>query len=187
MKGFTISAVKKQVRDDRIITLEDATKLYSYLNHHRPKLGLMVGFLWKTGLRVGELTGIRLSDLREDDEYTLVTVHRKRDIVRMVQVKTSLIQAVKDVFRGKLYLFETSGGKQYRTTYVSDEIKKSATKIIHRVISAHTLRHSHATHYLGVTGKLKALSEHLGHASTATTADLYVHGRVTEEELELFG
>lgn len=37
------------------------------------------------------------------------------------------------------------------------------------------LRHSEATILLGTRGQLKVVSERLGHASIATTADIYSH------------
>ncbi len=47
--------------------------------------------------------------------------------------------------------------------------------MLNRDISAHKLRHSFATIKIAKTGKIKAVSEYLGHSSTSITLDMYVH------------
>lgn len=52
-----------------------------------------------------------------------------------------------------------------------------------RPASAHVLRHSRATDLLKKTGRIKAVSRLLGHASEATTLAFYVKDSFTDEEL----
>ena len=80
-------------------------------------------------------------------------------------------------------LFCTSTGKHYTRQYVTNQIKKIGKAILGKKISAHTLRHSFATHKIAETGKIKGVSRYLGHSTSATTLDMYVHEELSPEEL----
>ena len=86
-----------------------------------------------------------------------------------------MLEAIRSTFHGETYLFQTQGGKPYRTTYVSYEITKAGRRILGRKISAHSMRHSFATLTIRDGASIKAVSKYLGHSSTAITMDMYVH------------
>ena len=50
---------------------------------------------------------------------------------------------------------------------------------------APTLRHSFATEKIAKTGKIKGVSEYLGHSSSSITLDMYVHEELTDDELDV--
>jgi integrase len=52
-----------------------------------------------------------------------------------------------------------------------------------RHFSPHGCRHTFATRAIERTGKLKAVSEYLGHASVSITLDMYVHEEIADDEL----
>jgi integrase len=58
---------------------------------------------------------------------------------------------------------------------VSYEIIKAGKRILGRRISAHSMRHSFAILAIREGASIKAVSTYLGHASTKTTIDMYVH------------
>ena len=67
-------------------------------------------------------------------------------------------------------------------TYLSEHAL-AGKMILGKEISAHTFRHSWATHTLKRTKNLKGVSKYLGHTSTSTTADLYVHDELTPDDV----
>jgi len=49
--------------------------------------------------------------------------------------------------------------------------------------SPHGCRHTFATRAIERTGKLKAISKYLGHASVSITLDMYVHEEIADDEI----
>jgi integrase/recombinase XerD len=94
---------------------------------------------------------------------------------RKVDIEKTLFDEIRATFPGKTWLFQTRSGKPYRTNYVSYEIIKAGRRILGRRISAHSMRHSFATLTIREGASIKAVSEYLGHSSTAITMDMYVH------------
>jgi len=111
-----------------------------------------------------------------------LTIIGKGNKERKVDIEKSLFEAIRAMFRGETWLFQTKGGKPYRTTYVSYEIIKAGKRILGRRISAHSMRHSFATLAIRDGASIKAVSKYLGHSSTAITMDMYVHESLEKEQ-----
>jgi len=182
VKGIKLNKNSKSISKEKILSPEEVQNL---MKNTSPRLSLMIQFLYTTGVRASEMCGIKSSDLKNKDKYTEVRVIGKGSKERKLKVDKRLIGAAKDAFKGRIYLFETRGGKPFRRQYVSDEIRKAGKRILDRTISAHTLRHSFSTNMIAKTNKLKAVSEYLGHSSTAITLDMYVHEELSLEDLDL--
>ena len=183
VKGIKLAKGSKVVAKEKLLRLADVQRL---MEGASDRTGLMVQFLFSTGLRVSELCGIKLTDLKERDHYHQVRVLGKGQKERKLKVDKRLVERARETFGGRRYLFETKGEKPYYRQYVSAEIVKAGRKILGRSISAHTLRHSFATLKIARTGKIKGVSEYLGHSSTAITLDMYVHEELSMQDLELF-
>ena len=85
-------------------------------------------------------------------------------------------------FKGNVFLFETRKGTQYNRLNVTRDIHRFAIKIIHRSISAHTLRHSKAMYLKEVRHfSPDQAAKALGHSSVITTLQHYFHGTPTAE------
>jgi integrase/recombinase XerD len=149
-------------------------------------ISLMIEFLYSTGLRISEALGILLTDVklrRNGQEYFEITIkNAKRGKERRVFVDRELMTRIRDHFSGQTYLFEHTG-KTYNRTATTNRIKLAALEVLGKPISAHTLRHSAATHLLHKTKNLKGVSRYLGHSSTSLTADLYVHSDLKPTEV----
>lgn len=139
--------------------------------------------LYASGLRVSELTGLRLSDLFLDQG--LLRCFGKGRKERLVPVGKQAIRCVKAYVSGARYaiakrdpgdvLFVTHRAKGLSRKTVWKLIRDYARKAgIKKPIHPHTLRHSFATHLLENGADLRAVQEMLGHVDIATT-EIYTH------------
>jgi integrase/recombinase XerD len=145
--------------------------------------------LYGCGLRVGELVGLREGDV--DPEGGLVRCTGKGDKERVVPMGQAASRAValyvqdgrRTLLRGRrrpeLFL-NARGGALTRqgVDYLLRKVLARAGML--GKASAHTFRHSFATHLLAAGADLRSVQEMLGHANVATT-QLYTH--VTVEHL----
>jgi integrase len=139
--------------------------------------------LWDTGMRVSELTGIRLERCEVGEKVVKVRIVGKGAKERFIRIQRALYDYVRETFNGSTYLFETQGGKPYQRDYVSLQVKKMG-RLIGRKVSAHSLRHSWASRKVQqLPGKLDAVSRYLGHSSTSITLNMYCHSQLSDAEL----
>ena len=148
-----------------------------------PRQYLLIKFLWTTGCRVSEMTGIRRSDWKLEDDRAQIRVVGKGNKERTVRIPRELFDEIRATFRGELYLFETANGRAYNRSHVSNTIAKVSKRAIGRSIRAHALRHSFATRQIRRTGKIEAVSRYLGHSTPAITMSFYVHESLDDGEL----
>lgn len=140
-------------------------------------------FLFATGCRVNEMTGIKLTDCEDMGEYIKITVTGKGKKERVVRIDKPLYNSIRETFTGDSFLFSTRTGKRYRNTYISEQIKKIGA-LIGRKISAHTLRHSFVTHMIAAhPDKIDSISRYAGHSSVAITIGMYCHTSLSNDEL----
>lgn len=144
----------------------------------------MLETLYGCGLRVSELTGLRLSDLYFEEDFIKVT--GKGDKQRFVPIsninkkyitiyrkEVRVHQKIQKEFEDILFL--NRRGKQLTRAMVFTIIKQLAEKIgLKKSISPHTFRHSFATHLLQNGADLRAIQQMLGHESITTT-EVYMH------------
>ncbi|MDE3741301.1 site-specific tyrosine recombinase [Maribacter polysaccharolyticus] len=144
----------------------------------------MLETLYGCGLRVSELTNLRLSDLFFKEDFIKVT--GKGDKQRFVPISdlnkkyitiySKEVRVHQNIQKGfEDILFLNRRGKQLTRAMVFTIIKQLATKIeLGKRISPHTFRHSFATHLLKNGADLRAIQQMLGHESITTT-EVYVH------------
>ncbi|MFN6037642.1 MAG: site-specific tyrosine recombinase XerD [Bacteroidota bacterium] len=144
----------------------------------------MVETLYGCGLRVSELTGLKISDLHFEEEYILVTGKgNKQRLVPIGKIAMKHINLWLTNFRPIIKvkkssedtLFVNRNGGSLSRIMVFNIIKDLAAKAgIKKTISPHTLRHSFATHLVTGGADLRAVQEMLGHESITTT-EIYTH------------
>lgn len=143
----------------------------------------MLELLYASGLRVSELTGARLENLRLDEGMIRVT--GKGQKTRLVPVGAKAREAigaylehgrpllVKRRTGGELFL--SNRGRKLTTQRVYDIVKHIASLSGLKInVYPHLLRHSFATHLLTNGADLRVIQEMLGHADIATT-QIYTH------------
>jgi len=140
--------------------------------------------LYSSGLRVSELTELRLSNVYVDQGFVRVVgkgskerlVPIGRDALKHVGFYLSGVRAHLDVKPGDedIVFLNRRGGKLSRVM-IFNIIKALAEQAgIRKSISPHTFRHSFATHLIEGGADLRAVQEMLGHESITTT-EIYTH------------
>lgn len=139
--------------------------------------------LYGSGLRVSELTGLRISRLSLDEGFMIV--EGKGSKQRLVPLSPSSIELIGEYLprrnegpvkrEGEDILFLNRRGAPLTRVMVFYIIRDAAALAgISKKVSPHTLRHSFATHLLEGGANLRAIQEMLGHESIATT-EIYLH------------
>lgn len=140
--------------------------------------------LYGCGLRVSELTELKLSNLYLDIEFIKVTGKGSKE--RLVPIGASAVKALKiwienirvhvPIKKGEEdIVFLNRRGSRLSRVYIFLMIKEVASQTgIAKTISPHTFRHSFATHLVEGGADLRAVQEMLGHESITTT-EIYTH------------
>ncbi|WP_104735953.1 site-specific tyrosine recombinase XerD [Hanstruepera ponticola] len=140
--------------------------------------------LYSCGLRVSELTNLKISDLFFDEGFIKVT--GKGDKQRFVPIVKSTqkyitiyindirrLMPIKKDYEDTLFL--NRRGRQLTRAMIFTIIKQLVEKIgLKKTVSPHTFRHSFATHLLENGADLRAIQLMLGHESITTT-EIYMH------------
>jgi integrase/recombinase XerD len=144
----------------------------------------MLELLYGCGLRVSELTNLKISNLFLDIDF--IKILGKGDKERLVPIGSEAIKFLRifieeirvhiAVKPGKEdFVFLNMRGSPISRVMVFLIIKDLAKKAgINKSISPHTFRHSFATHLIEGGADLRAVQEMLGHESITTT-EIYTH------------
>ena len=140
----------------------------------------MLEVLYSCGLRVSELTSLRLSDLFFGEGY--IRVIGKGDKQRLVPISTvardkiqRYLEERRSARSGEEVVFLNNRGGQLTRVMVFTILKQAARCAgIDKHISPHTFRHSFATHLLEGGASIRQVQEMLGHESILTT-EIYTH------------
>lgn len=168
------------------------TALYSQDEHETDfsirRDHLILELLYGTGIRLSELTGLKISDV--DFGSQTIKVTGKRNKQRIVPIGNKLVEVI------QAYLEERNKHAEAGAEEIilTDKGKKAYSVFIYRIVtrylgaagvkgrkSPHVLRHTFATHMLNAGADLNAIKELLGHASLAAT-QVYTH--VSVEKLK---
>ena len=145
----------------------------------------IIELLYSSGLRVSELSKIKLLDVDRHDNF--VKVSGKGNKERIVPFGSSAGEAISKylMHRNELkpeddYLFLNNRGSGLSARSIERIVKKyGLLSGISKKISPHSLRHTFATHLLGGGADLRSIQELLGHSSLSTT-QRYTHTSVEQ-------
>ncbi len=179
IKYRKIAKGEKAVRPDQILSRDEIDRLVA---ESPERTGLLVRFLHATGLRISEACSVRLDRCKVNGTVA-IRILGKGSKERTVRVSRDLFKAIRKVYGGKVYLFETRSGNPVHDRNAAKEIRRLGEKILHKPITPHQFRHTFATEKIRESGKVQAVSEYLGHSSPSTTLALYVHEILDDHDL----
>lgn len=130
--------------------------------------------LYGCGVRVSELTGLRLADIQWNERTILVRGKGRKE--RLVPCTQKVLHAL------RTWLDHRSALPGVEQVFVSGKGKALSDREIRRIVTLysdalsdltgmhpHTLRHAYATHLLREGADLRSIQELLGHAQLSTT------------------
>lgn len=167
---------KAERRLPLVLSKEEVTRFLDELRH--PKHRALVLLMYSAGLRVGEVVRLRPEDL--DGDRGLIRVHRgKGGKDRYTLLAARALEAVRiyrAAFPDGAWLFPGDRpGRHYTARSVQRIVNRAAARAgLAKKVTAHTLRHSFATHLMEAGTDLRYIQELLGHKSSRTT-ELYTH------------
>lgn len=143
----------------------------------------IIEMLYGSGLRVSELTDLRLSNIYRQEGY--MRIIGKGNKQRLVPISPEANKQLEYWLtdRSKLdikpeaqdIVFLNRYGRQLTRAMIFTIVKRLAKAAdIRKTISPHTLRHSFATHLLQNGADLRIIQQLLGHESIVTT-EIYTH------------
>ena len=165
---------------EEIDMIESAIDLSKWEGHRNKAI---IEVLFSCGLRVSELTNLKLSNLYLDEEYVRVEGKGRKE--RLVPISQKAIKELgywfddrrlMNIKKGEEdYVFLNRRGAHLTRTMILIMVKKYAEEAgIKKTISPHTFRHSFATALLAGGADLRVIQAMLGHESIGTT-EIYTH------------
>lgn len=169
-----------------VLSIEEIDLMIQALPEDKPETlrnHAIIETLYGSGLRVSELTSLKISRLALEEGYMIV--EGKGEKQRLVPLSPVSIELIGDYLQQRIegpvkpgnedILFLNRRGAAMTRVMVFYIIRDAALYAgIEKKVSPHTLRHSFATHLLEGGANLRAIQEMLGHESISTT-EIYLH------------
>lgn len=175
--GFQLPEVLTVGEIDAMISIIDLSTNEGQRNR------AIIETLYSCGLRVSELSNLKLSELYLDEGF--IKVEGKGSKQRLVPISSKAIHEIKLYLtdRNQMniqkeyedYLFVSRRGKNISRIMIFHITKLLAMNAgIKKNISPHTFRHSFATHLLEGGANLRVIQSMLGHETISST-EIYTH------------
>ena len=196
---------EKQERGMEILTVSNHRKILKYVQDHFSFLGLGIFMSLTTGMRIGEICGLKWKDI--DVNGGIITIARTIERIYIVEdgaryselvintPKTrnscreipmsrdliSMVKPLKKVFNENFYVLANSDRPIEPRTY-RNHYKRFMDRLDIPALKYHGLRHSFATRCIEAGCDYKTVSALLGHSNISTTMDLYVHPDMAQKK-----
>ena len=192
-------------REVPVLKPSDQKKLLAHLNGNFSfrNLGLLICL--HTGIRIGEVCGLQWKDLDVEsglvhitktvqriwlsdgaEKVYALTVHSPKTVssvrdIPISKVLMKIIRPLRKVMDDDFFVV-SNAPEPPEPRYYRDYFRKLLSQLGIPPIRFHALRHSFATRCIESKCDYKTVSVILGHASLATTMDLYVHPGFAEKK-----
>ena len=176
-----IDSPKQMKSLPRYLTLDDSLSLLNAVDgKHKERDFCIITLFLNCGLRISELIGLNISDIKDD----ALRVLGKGNKVRVVYLN----DACKDALNRYLEVRRPISGKDRDALFLSERNQRISRAMVHSLVkkhlsmagldstqySSHKLRHTAATLMLQNGVDVKAVQEVLGHEHLNTT-EIYTH------------
>lgn len=145
--------------------------------------------LYYCGLRVSELTDLKLKNINEQDKVLKVLgkgnkeryLPFKEEVLVSIKAYMEKVRCNRDFKSNVKNFLLNKHGNPISRQYIYEVIKRITLRAgINKQVHPHTLRHSFATHLIENGANLRVVQDMLGHEK-ATTTQIYTH--ITEDQL----
>lgn len=189
----------KDTLSGRILSKEDVFSIIALTT--KPQYKLILRTLYGSAMRVSELCGLKWKSVIKNGELAQIDIYGKDDINRHVLLGEKLskdLLTMKETADPDAYVFVSQKRCPFNPASIDKIIEAAAvragvetfpgikictkdgirieTPVIKSRVSAHWLRHAHASHALEDGASIALVAETLGHQSIETTAG-YTHAR----------
>lgn len=166
----------------RILTEDEVLRMIHQTTKQRDNVLLRV--LYASAGRISEVCGLTWADVQPNGDSGQVTLFGKGDKTRAVKLSKATWQALQALrpmlCDGNDPVFVSQKGGRLDETQVHRIVKQAAQRAgIAGNVSAHWLRHSHASHALDRGANIALVRDTLGHSSLAITSR-YTHAKPNE-------
>ncbi|MDA3971352.1 MAG: tyrosine-type recombinase/integrase [Desulfobulbaceae bacterium] len=157
----------------KAIPLEDIEKLLAVTTNIRDRALILL--LLRTGMRIGELLNVKISDIILSEQKILIYLGEKNYQGRVVYFGDDADQALRQWLqirkKDKEFLFYSPCRESLGYVAAWSVMRKhlEAAEIAHKGYSLHCLRHTFATDMLNAGLRLEVLQQLLGHRSIEIT------------------
>jgi integrase/recombinase XerD len=180
---LAIKRPKKEKRIPAVLTKEEVKRLIE--NCDTKKSRLMISLLYACGIRVSELTKLKVNDFsfNEKTGYIKQGKGRKDRIFNIPNFLLEELKARAEIQKkdNQEYLFSGPKGRLSSRNIQKIVVLAARKAGINKKVHPHTLRHSFATHLLENKVDIRLIQELLGHSDLSTT-QLYTH--ISAEQLK---
>lgn len=185
-----ILKIKVPSKIPRTLKPQLVTKMLQACYYTRDKL--LICTLYETGMRIGQLLGIRHQDIQSwNNEIHLVPrnsnpneARSKSNCTNILPISSSLMKLYTEYLLSELedieseYVFVCLKGKKrgqpLRYTAIQDLFER-LSKTIGQKVTPHMMRHTHATELIQQGWDMALVQKRLGHLSIQTTINIYTH------------
>jgi len=167
-KKINIKTPKIPKKVPTVLTKDETKRLISSAKN--PKHRLLIEILYSSGLRLSEITNLKINDLELEEGIGWVR-GGKGSKDRMFILSKKVTSHLKSYLakHKREYLFAGREGK-YSPRTIQKIVKEVASRAeINKNVHPHVLRHSFATHLLEAGTDIRYIQALLGHANLSTT------------------
>lgn len=170
--------------------LDEADVMRVLVLEPSPRNRVLLTLLYGAGLRISEVCSLRWRDLVARDAAGQATVYGKGGKTRVVLLSAKtwpLLDALRAEAGPDDPVFRSRKGGPLDASAAHRVVKAAAARAgLPPEVSAHWLRHAHASHALDRGAPVHLVQATLGHASVATTGR-YLHARPTDSSARYLG
>ncbi|RLD25115.1 MAG: site-specific tyrosine recombinase XerD [Bacteroidetes bacterium] len=169
------------------LDLFEIDKLLAAIDHSKlegPRNRAIIEVLYSSGLRVSELTNLKLSNLFLETGFLRVVGKGNKErlvpigseAIKYLNIYLKEVRSHQKIKKGEEdIVFLNRNGSRLSRVMIFTLIKNITIRAgIKKKVSPHTFRHSFATHLIEGGADLRAVQEMLGHESITTT-EIYTH------------
>ncbi len=172
---YQLERPRKERKLPTVLTQDEVRRMLSTIKNRKHRC--IIKLIYSAGLRMGELLDMKIEDI--DSSNMMIKIRYGKGFKdRFSILSQDLLNELREYwkeYRPKEWLFEGQNGGPYSQTSVQTIIIRAARAAnIKKRVTAHTLRHSFATHLVENGTNLRHIQILLGHNSSKTT-EIYTH------------